>query len=370
MANVKHTNTSYKKKKHRTRRAVYFILAAILVFVLLRYLITRPSGETSIAENGVGTVFTPVQNVFSYVTDVIGSWFGTSSDSDSLQAELDELRMENERLKIELNAYAEVEAANTRLQVLLDTKTDYETLDPICAKVIAKDTGKWFETFTLNRGTNDAVSVNMAVVNGSGLIGRVESVGLNYCTVMSIIDTRSSIAALIGRSRDNGMIQGYTKADDGEIECRMYYIANLGNIKVGDSVYTSGLDSRFPKGIYIGDVTAISRSGDTADKYVSVRPAVDFSSIEEVFILREEIYPQDDAVPSALPAVPTATPQPIVTPKPTATTSIYAYATAQAVDDNAVYQYPTATPDPNATPAPTPTPKPTKPVPEAAWLND
>ena len=231
--------------------------------------------------------------------------------------------------------------------------------------MIAKDMGVWFSTFTINKGQNDGISRNMAVVNADGLIGRVNTVGYNYCTVISIIDPRSSVASLIGRTRDNGMLQGYTESDGGEVECRMYYLSNLANVRVGDEVYTSGLDSRFPKGIYIGTVIGVSRSGETSDKYVSVKPAVSFTAIEEVFVLREQIETIDE-----LPPVPTPTPMPIITPAPTVTSDIYSYATKSVVDDNAVYSYPTPTPDPNVTPAPTPTPRPTKPVPEAEWLKD
>ncbi len=96
---------------------------------------------------------------------------------------------------------------------------------------------------------------------------------------------------------------------------------------------------------------------------MSVKPSVSFSSIEEVFILREQGETID-----ALQPVPTPTPNPIVTAKPTVTTGIYSYATQSTVDDSAIYHYPTPTPDPNITPPPTPTPRPSKPVPEAAWL--
>ena len=268
-------------------------------------------------------------------------------------------------MQIQLSAYEELERENERLSDLLNARSEYEDLDPVFARVIAKDTGMWFETFTLNKGLNDGVKVNMAVVNGDGLIGRVSSVGYNYCIVVSIIDSRSSIAALISRTRDNGMLKGVNETEDDEVECRMYYLSNLGNVNVGDSVYTSGLDSRFPKGLYIGAVTAVSRSMQSSDRYVSVHPAVNFAALEEVFILRRQVETIDE-----LPVVPTPTPIPVVTLAPTTTTNIYSYQTPSVVDDNAVFQYPTATPDPNVTATPTPAPRPSKPVPEAAWIED
>lgn len=350
-----------KNKSHRARNIVYSVLVAIIVFIVLNRLI---SGGPSFIENGIGTIFSPIQKGLRNFTLIIKGWFVNSGDK-SIEELYEDVRIENELLKIEMQDYDELSMKNEMLQDMLEAKEEYDPLNPVFAKVIAKDTGTWFDTFTIDRGSNDGVSTNMAVVNADGLVGRIYNVGYNYSTVISLIDTRSSIASLINRTRDNGMLQGYTSANSDKVECRMYYISNLGNVRIGDEVYTSGLDSRFPKGLYIGKVVSVSRSGDSSDKYVTIEPSVNFSSIEEVFVLRQQVETIDQ-----LPAVPTPTPIPVTTPAPTKTTDIYAYTTKQVVDDDAAYHYPTPTPDPNATPTPTPTPKPTKPVPEAAWLND
>lgn len=361
-----HPTSKMRKRRLRIQRAIYSILVTLAVFVILYYLIVRPSGDTSIVENGLGTVFTPIQRGMTAVTGFIRSWFGISSSEADKDQTIAELQMEVERLNIQLNSYAEIESENQRLQVLLNAQDEYDALSPVYAKVIAKDTGVWFDSFTINRGQNDGIMTNMAVVNGSGLVGRVYEVGYNYAKVLSIIDPRSSVATLVGRTRDNGMLQGETQSNSDSAECYMYYLPNIGNVKIGDSIYTSGLDSRFPKGLYVGTVTAISRSQETADKYVVVSPAVQFSSIEEVFVLREQV----ETAGESLPAVPTATPKPIVTIKPTATSNIYSYETPRAVDDNAIWVMPTATPSVTAVPETTKAPGSDKPIPEASWLEN
>lgn len=354
-----------KKKSIRIRRVIYSLLVTIAVIVILYYLVARPSGDISLVENGAGTVFTPIQKGARTVTAFIKSWFGIGVSED-IEADLERLKIENERLNIQLNSYQEIERENERLQVLLDAKEEYEALSPVYAKVIAKDAGVWFDTFAINKGQNDGISTNMAVVNGDGLIGRVYEVGYNYAKVLTIIDPRSSVAALIGRTRDNGMMQGITSKSSQDVECYMYYLPNIANVRVGDSVYTSGLDSLFPKGILIGNVTAISREADTSDKYAVVSPNVNFSSIEEVFVLREVV----ETIGEALPPVPTATPRPMVTAKPTTTTSIYSVATKSVYNDNDVWYYPTATPDVTGGPATSSRPVATKRPAEDIWIND
>lgn len=353
-----------KQKARRRRYTIYSILVTLVAVLVLYYLLSRPSGDISIVENGTGTIFTPLQNGARTVTAFIKSWFGIGS-SDNIEEELAALKIENERLNIQLNTLTEVEKENERLEVLLNAREEYEDLNPVFAKVIAKDTGVWFDTFAINRGENDGIKVNMAVVNADGLIGRVYEVGMNYSKVLTLIDPRSSVAALIGRTRDNGMMQGITTSSSDTVECYMYYLPNIANVRVGDEVFTSGLDSLFPKGLKIGQVIAISREADTSDKYAVIAPSVNFSSIEEVFVLRTVVQTIDEV----LPVVPTATPRPIVTPVPTTTTSIYAYATQQVYDEDAVWTYPTVTPEPTVVPDFTEAPNENKRVPEEMWLN-
>ncbi len=366
---AKYSNYSTEKKiskqKARKRRyTIYSILVTLVAVLILYYLLSRPSGDISIVENGAGTVFTPLQRGARVVSAFIKSWFGIGG-TENLEDQVEELRIENELLNIQLNSLTEVERENERLQVLLNAREEYEALSPVYAKVIAKDTGIWFDTFAINRGINDGISTNMAVVNGSGLIGRVYEVGMNYAKVLTIIDPRSSVAALIGRTRDNGMMQGITTTSNEAVECYMYYLPNIANVRVGDDVFTSGLDSLFPKGIKIGTVIAISREADTSDKYAVIAPSVDFSSIEEVFVLREVV----EAIDDVLPVVPTATPRPVVTPVPTSTTSIYSYATQQVYNENDVWLYPTTTPEPTPVSDATVAPSASKKVPEEMWLN-
>lgn len=366
MARINDVKKAQKISKQRARKrryTIYSILVTLVTVLILYYLITRQSGDISVVENGAGTIFTPLQNGVRTASAFIKSWFGIGG-TENLEDEVAKLRLENERLNIQLNSISEIERENERLLTLLEAKEEYAALAPVHAKVIAKDTGVWFDTFAINRGQNDGISVNMAVVNGDGLIGRVYEVGMNYSKVLSIIDPRSSVASLIGRTRDNGVMQGITTSSTEVVECYMYYLPNIANVRVGDEVFTSGLDSMFPKGIKIGNVIAISREADTSDKYAVVAPSANFSSIEEVFVLRKSVQTIDEV----LPAVPTATPRPIVTAKPTSTTSIYAYATQQVYDENAVWTYPTITPTPTVEPAMTSKPDDKK-VPEEMWLN-
>ena len=191
--------------------------------------------------------------------------------------------------------------------------------------------------FSVNRGTNDGVSVGMAVVTGDGLVGRVYEAGLNYAKVLTIIDSRSAVSCLIERTRDNGVMRGQITATSESAECYVSYVQNIANIVPGDTLITSGTDSLYPKGILVGTVTAVSRATDTAGSYVIAMPSVDFQHIEEVLILRTVVETDEE---QGLPVVTTPTPVPVrtATPAPSA-------AAGEAQTDENIFVFPTAIPE-------------------------
>ena len=133
----------------------------------------RSGGQVSIFENAVGSLLTPVQNAFHTVASKVKGIATNWRSYGALQADYDAIAFENEQLRMELMSAEEALQENERLKSLIDAQDTYDSLDPVYAKVIARDAGPWFKTFSVNRGTNAGVSAGMAVVNGDGLIGRV-----------------------------------------------------------------------------------------------------------------------------------------------------------------------------------------------------
>ena len=162
-----------RRQGSRLSRIAFTILVTLAVLALAFFLVVRDADNTSIAENMVGSVFSPISNAVSsatgYVRDVIDgakSYFQMSQD-------LVITKQEVETLKLQLSVYEEDARENQRLKELIDARDAQEELDPLYARVSARSTGVWLDTFTINRGTNDGVAVNMPVVTGGGLAGRV-----------------------------------------------------------------------------------------------------------------------------------------------------------------------------------------------------
>lgn len=328
-------------KRERLRS---FLIAAIMVgvvFALLFFLVLRSDqGGISLAQNGIGSLFTAVQSGASNVAGDFKRFTQNWRSYDKLQSDYDELSRQNLQLSLELSSAEETAQENERLKSLLNAQSAYESLDPIYARVIARDAGQWYGTFAINRGNSSGVNVGMAVVNEDGLIGRVYEVGLNYAKVLTIIDPRSGLSCLIQRTRDNGILRGGVSGANDEAECFIYYLPNLNNIVPGDTVVTSGTDETYPKGLKIGVVTQLSLNAGSEGNYAVVVPSVDFLHIEEVLVLRAVVETTDET----LSALPTPTPAPTATPAPTqeggptvdpaATEGVFTYPTANPEDGN------------------------------------
>ena len=309
--------TEMQKKRRaqlskRIRFAVIGVLLAALIIGAMYFLLNRDESRVSVVENGIGSIAAMVQNGVTGAIDGVKDFASYIGDYGEYSAAMEELQRENDTLTIRLQDANQAITENERLQTLLDAKSQYDALDPVYARVISRTPGAWFDTFSVNRGTLNGVSVGMAVITADGLVGRVYEVGLNYAKVLTIVDSRSAVAMLVERTRDNGIMRGVVTSASENAECYVYYLPNVNSIIPGDTVITSGMDTIYPKGIPVGVVTEVSREVDSANQYVVVQPFVDFAHIEDVLILREIVESDKDT----LTAVPTPTPRPILTPTP------------------------------------------------------
>jgi rod shape-determining protein MreC len=136
-------------------------------------------------------------------------------------------------------------------------------------------------TITIDRGTADGVQADMAVVAPAGVVGRVVGTPARHAArVQLIIDRNAAAGALTERTRAGGMVVG----TDAEPALRMDLVSNLADVKEGDTVVASGVDGIYPKGFVIGKVERSER-GSGLYRTVTLRPAVNFSSIEEVLVV-------------------------------------------------------------------------------------
>jgi rod shape-determining protein MreC len=173
-----------------------------------------------------------------------------------------------------------------RLRGLLGYSEQFR-MNTSMAQVVMLDMGGRFKSIIIDRGSDDGVEINDAVVNASGLIGRVVLTTNDLAKVQLVTDNNCSVGALVERTRRQGVIRG-----DGRTAANMYDVPSLADVVAGDKVLTAGIDGIYPKGIPIGVVTRADQ-GQSLFKTLQVRPAVDFGSIEEVIVIHTRKIPPE-----------------------------------------------------------------------------
>jgi rod shape-determining protein MreC len=193
-------------------------------------------------------------------------------------------QVENERLKRELQTLQvqfqqeRAEAQRTEsLRQLLELRKRSE-LATVASEVIAGPATPEFRDMTIDKGGSDGVNRDMAVISPAGVVGRVILPSPRASRVQMLIDRNAAAGAMIERTRAQGIVIGQGDT------LRMDYVSGTSDVKVGDLVVTSGIDKIYPKGFVIGTVEVANR-GQGSFYEVTVRPAVDFSRIEEVLVV-------------------------------------------------------------------------------------
>jgi rod shape-determining protein MreC len=186
----------------------------------------------------------------------------------------------NQALEVN-NLWQETELANFRLRNLLDfEKTISEIV--VAAEVIGKDPSAWFKTVIIDKGRADGLIRGLPVVMPQGIAGQVVEVSNHYSKVMLIIDRNSAVDALVQRTRARGVIKG-----ESTDRCHLDFVLRKNDVRVGDTVVSSGLDGVYPKGLRLGFVAEVIEHDADIFHEVIVTPYVDFEKLEEVLVVLE-----------------------------------------------------------------------------------
>lgn len=227
----------------------------------------------------------PMQKGISY----IGRWMGDLTDNfktmDELKAENDELQSKVDELTIDNTRLRQEQYELERLQELYKLDQNYADYEKVGAHVIANNGTNWFSSFTIDKGSNDGIAVDMNVLAGSGLVGIVTEVGPDYAVVRSIIDDESNVSGMVLSTSDLCMVRGdLTLMNDGRI--RFEKLPNNDNeIDVGEQVVTSHISSKFLQGLFIGYISEIEVDSNNLTRSGYITPAVDFSNLQEVLVI-------------------------------------------------------------------------------------
>ena len=264
------------------QRTGYLFLAVMLGHLILISAQVQSKTGVPVLESVTFGFFSRVQAAASgFIDGVRGGW-GNYVDLRGVRDENARLRQQVADMEVRLQEQHALAARAVRLEELLKLKGS-TTLPTLAASVIAGSPIPDVLTVTIDRGSADGVQPDMSVIGPKGIVGRVMGpVAAHAARVQLIIDRNAAVGAVTERARAGGMVFGRSSGDDPPLG--MDLVSNLSDVKSGDIVVASGVDGIYPKGFVIGSVESSER-GSGLHRVITVRPAVDFSSLEEVLVV-------------------------------------------------------------------------------------
>lgn len=262
------------------------LIITVVIFILMGVSFALVNSNSSFSgTNAAGVVVSPVQKFFSSIGNSVGGFFEFVGNMKGYQEENEKLLAQVEQQEQKLREMESFEKENQRLRALLELKDNNADKDMVGCEVIAKDPGNWFDVFTIDKGKNYNIKKNDVVVTNNGLVGRITEVGNNWAKVVAIIDTDSSVGAILTRTQDIAIVDGDMALSDSG-QCKLSSVTNGSSLVVGDEVETSGLGGIYPKGILIGTVSEVKSDATGYSQYAIIDTAVDFERIREVLVIR------------------------------------------------------------------------------------
>ena len=257
---------------------------ALIAIILLIVLAAFTANGNHAADGLFRTALSPVSAFLHSVQERVGDFFVRVFTPSQLQEENERLRNTVLLQEQKLALLDETEKENARLSELLNFVDTNTSLRFVTASVIGRDSNPYVDTIVLNAGSRSGVTEKMAVITPDGVVGRVSEVGPNWCRVRTMCDEKMRISVMVQRTRDEGMLGGLYEQDGEIIGTMLYYLPGKADIRVGDTIRTSGIGGFLPKGLYVGTVVSVNEDGKgTHDAIISMD--IDFLHLEEALIV-------------------------------------------------------------------------------------
>ena len=275
-----------KKFQFRIHLKSKHLLVIMTFFCGSAVVSTLASGVTSepLAE-AAGMIVVP----FEKSINGFGSWIGeinqTFQDKQDLIDKNQELQDAVDTLTEQNNILIQNQSELSRLQELYNLDEEYSSYPKVAARIISKDPGNWYDTFMINRGSNDGIRVDNNVIAGKGLVGIVTEVGPNWATVRAIIDDSSNVSAMTVGTDDTCVVEGELELiDEGKLRFSQLYDKD-DKVTVGERVVTSNISDKYVEGLFIGYVSEIELDTNNLTKTGTIVTPVDFQHLKDVFVI-------------------------------------------------------------------------------------
>ena len=261
------------------------VLALAATVAVLMSIMTYFSSTAAALPNLAGIIASPFRSVAASLSDTVRSWTGYLTEFEELKAENEQLKLQIAQMEETVRQAEADRDENIQLRELTGLREQRRDLHWESARILVQDVSNWSSLLTINKGTAHDVQVGDCVVTEAGyLVGVVTEAGLNWSTVRTILDSETSIGALVFRTGGTAVAQGdFSLMGEGALS--LDYLGSEPDVMAGDLIVTSGLAGYYPSQLVIGYVQEVRASDNGLAQYAVITPQADLASLTQVFVV-------------------------------------------------------------------------------------
>ncbi|MFA5658070.1 MAG: rod shape-determining protein MreC [Oscillospiraceae bacterium] len=257
-----------------------------VIFGIMIYAATT-GGKDSAVASFFGAVFSPFQKLSTSISQKVSSGIDKFVNADNYYEENQKLKEQLGEMYNQMVDYENIKEENQYYEEILELKEEYSDLkfSPPC-KVIGRTTNDIYQSFFIDKGSRDGVSLHDPVITKDGIVGIVDDVELTFSRVTTILSSEYPIGAYCVRTKETGIVEG--SFDYAELGfSRMKFINRESEMKTGDIIVSSGHSGLIPKDMIIGIVSELVPDSSGLSLIAQIKPIVELESLTNVFVIIE-----------------------------------------------------------------------------------
>ena len=277
-----------KKKEEKKKipgKYLLLIFTAICIALML-YTFTHEI-QNGFLQNTAGFIFVPVQKGIAKVSNDLITFVEEKHTIAELNKENEELRQKIDELHRENAQLMQDHYELTGLRELFELDSTYAEYDKVGARIIAAGNDNRFNSFLIDKGSEDGITVNMNVLAGSGLVGIVSETGSNWARVTTIISDNSNVSGSVLHTQDNLIVSGSMEQMKQGMISYSQLVDREHLVVAGDKVVTSNISDRYLPGILIGYIATVEEDANHLTMSGKITPVVDFDHLTDVLVITE-----------------------------------------------------------------------------------
>ena len=271
--------------KRSSNRFLIMILSLAAAIAVLLSVMSYFSATSAALPNLAGIAASPFRALSAAVSETLGHWADYFTRFDELEEENRQLKLQIAEMEEDVRQATFDREENAHLRKVAELREQRRDLHLESARVLVQDSSNWYSLLTINKGTAYDIEVGDCVVTEEGyLLGVVAEAGLNWATVRTILDSESSIGALVFRSGSSALAQGdFSLMGQGRMA--LAYLGAEPDVVAGDLIVTSGLGGYYPSQVVIGYVEEVRTGDDGLTQYAVLRPEMSLEGLTEIFVV-------------------------------------------------------------------------------------